>query len=346
MKRIFDYLWPLIGLVAVVVSIWLLSKEFKGEAVASQVWDQLASIQPKHYALSILSALLAYSALAWYDRIALIHLGIHRISMVFIAICSFTTYALSHTIGVSVFSGAMVRYRAYSTQGLTAAEVAVLVAVTSITFFLGSCLVGGTVLVFEPQELARVARMLPNFLTNTTTARLIGFALLGLVALYIAGSILRLPPLVIGGFRIDYPQPAIALRQFIAAPLEIIGATGIIYFALPEAGNPGFFVVLAIFVGSFSAALVSNAPAGAGVFDLLFINALPTIPKAKVLAAVLMFRLFYLLIPLAFAILVVVLFERRRFGQVRHEHQGAEGAAMRRPKMETPTDGSAGAKNL
>ena len=212
MKRTLDYLWPLIGLIAVVVSIWLLSKEFKGEAVASQVWEQLASIQPKHYFLSILSALLAYAALAWYDRIALMHLGIRHISLTFIAICSFTTYALSHTIGGSVFSGAMVRYRAYSTQGMTAAQVAILVAVTTITFVLGSLLVVGVVLLFEPQELARVASMLPDFLTSTATARLIGVGCLAAVCLYVAGSVLRLPPLVLGGFRVDYPQPAIAWR--------------------------------------------------------------------------------------------------------------------------------------
>ncbi len=315
MKRFLDYFWPLIGLLAVVVSIWLLSKEFKGESVASQVWQQLESIAPGHYTMAILSAFLAYAALAWYDRIALLHLGIRDIPLSFVAICSFTTYALSHTIGVSVFSGAMVRYRAYSTKGLSAAQVAILVAVTSITFGLGALLIGGLILLFEPNELRRVAGMLPDFLTNATTSRLIGIGLLSLVILYVVGSILRLPPVVIGKFRVDYPAPNIALRQFIAAPLEIIGAAGIIYFALPNDGNPGFFVVLAIFIVSFSAALVSNAPAGAGVFDLLFINALPTIPKAKVLAAVLMFRLFYLLLPLMFAIVVVILFERRRLSQ-------------------------------
>lgn len=332
MKRYIEYLWPLVGLVAVVVSIWILSKEFKGEAVASQVWDQLWSIKPQHYLMSILSAFLAYAALAWYDRIALIHLNVRHISMTFITLCSFTTYALSHTIGVSVFSGAMVRYRAYSSKGLSAAQVAVLVAVTSVTFLLGSLLIGGIVLVLEPEELRRVAGFLPSFLTNVTTARLIGVGLLAAVALYVAGSILRLPPLKIGGFHVEYPRPEITLRQFIAAPLEIIGATGILYFALPEAGNPGFFVVLAIFVGSFSLALVSNAPAGAGVFDLLFINALPTIPKAKVLAAVLMFRLFYLLIPLAFAIIVVILFERQRFAQTRQANDPS------RPPSPEPAD--------
>lgn len=315
MKRFLDYLWPAMGLVAVAISLWLLSKEFRGESVASQVWEQLGAISAGHYALSILSALVAYAALAWYDRIALEHLGIRHISMSFVAICSFTTYALSHTIGFSVFSGAMVRYRAYSSKGLTAAEVAILVAVCSITFTLGSLLVGGVVLVFEPEELRRVASMLPHVLTDTTMARLIGIACFAAVIVYAVGSLLALPPLEIGGFRVEYPRPRIMLRQFVAAPLELIGAAGIIYFALPEAGNPGFLSVLAVFLGAFSVALASNAPAGAGVFDLLFINALPTIPKAKVLAAVLMFRLFYLLIPLAIAIVVVVMFERARLAR-------------------------------
>ena len=319
MKRSLEYVWPVFGLVAVVVSLYFLSKEFKGESVASGVLAQLGSVSVLDYTLAIGSALLAYAALAWYDRIALLHLGIHWISLPFVATCSFTTYALSHTIGVSVFSGAMVRYRAYSTKGLTAAQVAVLVALCSLTFALGVMLLGGIVLVFEPRELRRVAGMLPHVLNNTTIARAIGVASLLAVAAYVAGSVLRLPPFSIAGFKIFYPRPPIATRQLIAALLELVGATGIIYFTLPEAGNPGFFVVLAIFLGSFSAALVSNAPAGAGVFDLLFINALPTIPKAKVLAAVLMFRLFYLLIPLAFAIVVVIVFERRRLQQKRRD---------------------------
>jgi hypothetical protein len=33
----------------------------------------------------------------------------------------------------------------------------------------------------------------------------------------------------------------------VAAPLELIGAAGIIYFALPDAGHPGFFIVLGAF---------------------------------------------------------------------------------------------------
>ncbi len=315
MKRFLDFVWPIIGLIAVGISLSLLIKEFRGDAVASQVWGQLRSIKPLHYALAVLSTVAAYLALAWYDRIALLHLGIRWIPFPFIALCSFTTYALSHNIGASVFSGAMVRYRAYSTKGLSAAQIAVLVALTSLTFFLGTLLVGGTVLMIEPGLLARLSDLLPVFLTNKATARIIGFAFLAAVAAYAAGAILQLKPVVIGGFRVEYPRPEIALRQFAAATLELLGAAGIIYFALPETGNPGFFAVLAVFLASFSAALVSNAPGGLGVFELLFINAMPGIPKGEVLAALLLFRLLYLIVPLIIGIIVVVQFEKHRLTQ-------------------------------
>ena len=321
MKRPLDLLWPVFGLLAVVGSVWLLSRDFRGEAVAKDVWQALWAISGWDYLLCILSALVAYLALALYDRIALSHLGIRDIPFSFVALCSFTTYALSHTIGFSVLSGAMVRYRAYSTRGLSAAQVAVLVAITSITFALGVLLVGGIVLVFEPQELRRLAGMLPDVLTNETIAHLAGVLCLALVVAYGTGSVLRLKPFAFRGFHVEYPRPEITAAQFVVAPLELIGAAAIIYFALPAAGNPGFPVVIAIFVGSFAAALVSNAPGGLGVFELLFINALQSdaLPRTKVLAAVLMFRLFYLLIPLAFAVIVVILFERRKLGEALHK---------------------------
>jgi uncharacterized membrane protein YbhN (UPF0104 family) len=103
--------------------------------------------------------------------------------------------------------------------------------------------------------------------------------------------------------------------------MELIGAAAIIYFALPEAGNPGFFVVLGVFLASFSAALLSHAPGGLGVLEFVFVKAMPDMAKADVVAALLVFRLLYLLIPLAFSIIVVLLFERQRLADV-----------LRRPK--------------
>jgi glycosyltransferase 2 family protein len=311
MKKLREFIWPLIGLGAVAVSVYLLWHQLKGLSLAD-VEASLRAIAPHHYAAAALSTLVAYAALAWYDRIALLHLGVKGISWLFVSLCSFTTYALSHNIGASVFSGALVRYRAYTSKGLSAAQVAVLVALCSFTFGLGTMFLGGLVLTLQPNLLERLHEVLPALLTNPATARVLGLGLLAVVALYVVGSILHLKPLTIRSFKLEYPRPQVMVRQLIAAPLELLGAAGIIYFALPEAGNPGFLTVLAVFLASFSAALVSHAPGGLGVFELVFLKAMPDMPQASVLAALLIFRLFYLLLPFAMAIVVVLLFERGR----------------------------------
>jgi uncharacterized membrane protein YbhN (UPF0104 family) len=104
MKNVKEFIWPIIGLAAVVVSCWLLYRELRGISLAD-VWMSLVAIPPHRYALSFGATLLAYAALAWYDRIALLHLGVRHVSWFFVSVTSFTTYALSHNIGASVFSG-------------------------------------------------------------------------------------------------------------------------------------------------------------------------------------------------------------------------------------------------
>ena len=101
-------------------------------------------------------------------------------------------------------------------------------------------------------------------------------------------------------------------RQLLAGPLELMGAAGIIWCALPAETNPGFLIILGVFLASFSAALLSHAPGGLGVLELVFVNAMPQVPKADVVAALLVFRLLYLIIPLILGIVAVIVFERSR----------------------------------
>ena len=56
--------------------------------------------------------------------------------------------------------------------------------------------------------------------------------LLGCFA-YMVGSLLNLRAIHLKGAEIVYPSPRIVALQTIIAPIEIIGAAGIIYFALP-----------------------------------------------------------------------------------------------------------------
>ena len=337
MKRILDFFWPLVGLVAVVYSVRLLYQKLATEAatdvivkrllgegnlwshikvIASVIGRKLSVIPPEAYLFAGLSTLVAYAALAWYDRIALIHLRREQnISWLYVSMCSFVTYALSHNIGATVFSGGMVRYRAYTAKGLSVTEVAILVALCSFTFAFGTILMFGLVLVSEPQILLPLRSLSPYFAIDPAAARIIGLAFLAFCALYTIGAWMQFRPMRIRSFELVYPRMPVVVRQYLAGPLELMGAAGIIYFALPAEGNPGFAIVLGAFLLSFSAGLLSQVPGGVGVMEAVFLAVMPTIPATSVFAALLVWRLFYLIIPLALAIPVILAFERTQLGK-------------------------------
>lgn len=302
------YIWPVVGVAAVIFSVWLLYRELRGLSL-DELWDSFAAIRPSHWLLSALSALAAYAALAGYDRLALRHLG-RTLPWPFVTVTSFTTYALSHNLGASVFSGAVVRYRAYTSKGLSAHEVGLLVAFCSFTFALGTVLASGLVFVAKPEVTERFVDVLPVEASKTT-----GLLLLIVVALYVAGSWLELRAIQIGKFVLQYPRLPIVARQLVIAPLELAAAAAIVYFALPAAGNPGYVVVLGIFLVSFSVALLSHAPGGLGVLELVFLTGLPEMDPADVLAALMVFRLLYLIVPFILSLFVILLFERSKLGE-------------------------------
>lgn len=307
-----DYVWPAIGLAAVAFSGWLLYGELRGIS-AEDVIAGFQAIPLHRWVLAGGGAIVAYAALAGYDHIALTHLG-KRVSWVFVTLCSFTTYALSHNIGGSVASGAVIRYRAYATRGLTGQDVGILVAFCWFTFILATVFLFGVVLVLEPGLTDRFVDLeaLPITLSSTT-----GVICLALVGLYVLGSWVGFRPLKIRGFRLDYPSLPIVARQLTIGPIELIGAASIIYFALPEAGNPGFLIVLGVFIIAFSVASATHAPGGIGVFEIVALAGFPDMDKVSVLTALLVFRLFYLIIPLLLALFVVVGFERRQLARRR-----------------------------
>nr|WP_246588403.1 YbhN family protein [Bartonella raoultii] len=273
------------------------------------ILERLSNLSMQHWLLAILCSILAYAALAGYDRIALQHLG-HKISWIFIAICSFTTYALSHNIGASVFSGAVVRYRAYKMKGLNGTEVAILVGFCSFTFAIGTILLFGVVLILQPNIITLIHSELPEWLGT-----IIGVILLGFIVLYTFGSWLQLKPLHLGKkIKLSYPKLKIVIQQLLISPLELLGAAGIIYAVLPHNTDVHFISVLGVFLASFSITLLSNAPAGGiGVLEAVFITGMPSVNPTDIVAALIVFRMLYLIVPLIISLFVVAIFEARQY---------------------------------
>ncbi|WP_074381252.1 lysylphosphatidylglycerol synthase transmembrane domain-containing protein [Bartonella doshiae] len=303
-----QFMWPFIGILAMLISIRILY--IKLSAISfGDVLERLSNLSAHHWLLAGLCSLLAYAALAGYDRIALQHLG-HKISWFFIAICSFTTYALSHNIGASVFSGAVVRYRAYKMKGLNGTEIAILVGFCSFTFVIGTILLFGIVLILQPNIITLIHGDLPEWLGT-----MVGVILLSCIALYTFGSWLQLKPLRLGKkIQLSYPRLKIVIQQLLISPLELLGAAGIIYAVLPQHADIHFIFVLGVFLASFTITLLSNAPAGGvGVLEALFITGMPNVNPTDVIAALIVFRMLYLIIPLIISLFVVAIFESQQY---------------------------------
>lgn len=325
-SRYIPFIWPVFGLGIMVLAFYVLSRQAATLSPAAII-ASLRAIPPHRLLFAAGAALLAYSSLAGYDRIALMQLK-RKMPLWFIGLVSFTTYALSHNIGATIIAGGAIRYRAYSSRGMSLAEVTFLVLFCSFTALLGIVTLSGVLLVINPGLVERFAALLDGIvhwfgyargasvmaspITLIAVARTSGFVMLALVALYVLGSLLGFKPIEMRWLHVHYPKPAVVWRQLIIAPLELVGAAGIIYFALPDMVHVDFLTVLGVFLAAYSVGLLSHSPGGLGVLESLCVAAMPEVSKPAMLAALIIYRLFYLVVPLCISLVIAVLFERSR----------------------------------
>ncbi|MDH5525682.1 MAG: bifunctional lysylphosphatidylglycerol flippase/synthetase MprF [Nitrospirota bacterium] len=235
----------------------------------------------------------SYLALAGYDAVALRHLG-RSLPLPQTAFASFTAYAFSNNIGLSLLTGGTIRYRIYSAMGLSVTEVATLTALCSMTFGLGVTLLLGVTLVVDPGAVH-------TGLASEGALRAVGgVLLLGLTAYTVWGATRR-EPITIGNWRLPAPPLSVTLTQFALGAVDITLAAGALYLLMP----PGFPLAPMPFVGLFVVAIslgvLSHSPGGLGVFEATLLLGLPEMDPGPVLASLLLFRLLYYLLPLALA---------------------------------------------
>lgn len=238
---------------------------------------------------------LSFAALAVYDLSALRHVG-RRLPVGAVLRTSFCAYAVGNTAGFAALSGGAVRYRAYSRLGLPPEEIAAIVAFVAVAFGLGLASVVAAALLVAPAPVAAAMGLDP------LASRLVAAAVLGLLALALVSGARRWS---VAGFSFAAPSRALMLRQVAATAVDVAFAAGALYVLLPETplGFAGFFAAFAVATGL---GVLSNIPAGLGVFEAVIVAALgPSSDLETVLAALLVYRLVYHGLPLAIAILLL-----------------------------------------
>jgi glycosyltransferase 2 family protein len=250
-----------------------------------------------------------YMTLTCYDLFALRTIGRTNIPYRVAALAGFTSYAVGHNVGASVFSGGAVRYRIYSAYGLSVVEVTKICFIAGLTFWLGNATVLGLGILHAPQA-ARAIDQLPLWAN-----RVLAVVMLAMLAAYVAWVWVK--PRVIGreGWQVTLPGGPLTLLQIGIGIVDLGCCAAAMYMLVPDEPNLGFVTVAVIFVAATLLGFASHAPGGLGVFDAAMMVALWQFDKEDLLAGLLLFRLLYYIIPFALSLTILgireVLLSRR-----------------------------------
>ena len=240
-----------------------------------------------------------YLTLTFYDLFALRTIGRPDVPYRVAALSGFTSYAVGHNVGASVFSGGAVRYRIYSAYGLSVIDVTKICFIAGLTFWLGNATVLGLGVLFSPQA-ARALDQLPLW-----SNRLLAVAILAMLAAYVAWVWVK--PRVIGreGWQVTLPGGPLTLLQIAIGIVDLACCAAAMYMLVPDEPNLGFVTVAVIFVAATLLGFASHAPGGLGVFDAAMLVALWQFDKEDLLAGLLLFRLLYYVVPFALSLAVL-----------------------------------------
>ncbi|MDE0879211.1 MAG: bifunctional lysylphosphatidylglycerol flippase/synthetase MprF [Sphingomonas bacterium] len=262
------------------------------EVHLKQVRHALAAVPGWRIAAALGLTMLSYLALTGYDHVALAAVG-KPLPWRASAVGSFTSYTLSHNLGLAMLTGGSARYRVYSAAGLDLAEVAQVSVLTGITFWAGVIGIAGLALVTTPAAVPTGPLLL-----SPLTLRLIGIALITAVAALPIARLLGRDAIGWGRVRLPIPTLGQQARLALVSLVDLIAAAAVLFVLIPGVSLdlfPGFF---AAYAAALLIALMTHVPGGLGVFESIMLGLVP-VARPELFAALLLYRLAYYLLPLA-----------------------------------------------
>jgi len=265
----------------------------------NEVVEALVTTDWRDIALAALFVAGGYLTLTFYDLFALRTIGRRDVPYRVAALAGFTSYAIGHNVGASVFTGGAVRYRIYSAHGLSAIEVAKLCFVAGLTFWLGNAAVLGLGIAYAPGAASAIDQ-LPPWLNRT-------LAIGALTALVIYVAWVWRTPRIIGrqDWEVALPNGRLTLLQIAIGIVDLSCCAAAMYMLVPDEPYIGFVVLAVIFVSATLLGFASHSPGGLGVFDAAMLVALWQYDKEDLLAGLLLFRLLYYITPFALALAIL-----------------------------------------
>lgn len=247
---------------------------------------------------------LVYAVLPAYDWLALRYVSRPR-GWLPVWFASTIAYGISQTLGFAALTGGSVRYRFWSSWGLSAADITRGVAFVGVNFTLGILSVSSLAVLFDPAEASALVRLPVPAVTALAVVAIAVVAGYIVLAAWRGGTMFA-----IRGVDFRVPAWRLAVGQVVAAIVDWCLAAAVLYVLFDRAGLPPFLPFLAVFVLAQGAGAASHVPGGLGVFETIMLVALRgAVTPDVLLATIVAYRAIYYLLPFCVAVLAVLSYE-------------------------------------
>ena len=285
-----------------------------------QIWGAATELPASTLAVALALAALSHLLYSTYDLLGR-HMTGHKLGTGTTMGVAFISYAFNINLG-SIIGSVGFRYRLYSRLKLAMADIGRVVGFSILTNWLGYLFVAGLAFAIWPLALP------PAWKIDSGGLRLLGVVLLAGAALYLAlCAIYGQHVWRIRGHEMETPTLRMALLQLGMASVNWALMGAIVWLLLQR--QVDYPHVLAVLLLAAVAGVIVHVPAGLGVIETVFVALLGHLqPEYRLLAALLVYRAVYYLLPLLLACVLYVVTElrARRLGQRAAGSAGAQGA--------------------
>ena len=301
-ERLLRRLGPFVGFLLFVVALWVLRFQLR-EHHPHEIMAEMRALPAHRIAWSLALTALNYLLLTAYELLAVRSIR-HPLPYRKISLASFIGYALSNNVGFATLSGGSIRYRLYSSWGLSSSEILQVITFVTLTFWLGFLALAGTVFLLEPVAVPQSLHL------PFPSVRPVGAVFVALVIGYLVWSALHHALLTPRRWRVPLPPIRFAVAQIAMSALNFALAGGALYLVLPSSLSVSASGVLGMYLLAMVAGMVSQVPGGLGVFETVMLVLLAgEAPASALLGSLLAYRVIYYFLPLAAATVLFVAFE-------------------------------------
>lgn len=272
---------------------------------AGMLWWQLRNYSLRDIAHAILNipfwnlvgacvaCLGGYLVLSLYDYVALNYVG-GKVSWWKWMLAGMLGFAVSNNAGNAMVSGGAVRYRLYTRWRIRGGDILKMLTISGLTYFLGAAAIVAIGYFLIPRDI-----FAGSIGASMGISTLFAVCVAVLLAYFAMTVFFSKKSIKIGQLKFEIPSTQMAVVQVLLGIADSILAGLVLYCCMIPFVNISFGTFIGLFVVAQATGIFSQVPGGIGVFESIFMLAMPdTVDKANVFGALLAYRIIYYVLPL------------------------------------------------